>query len=250
MAKTDLAKIDADLAERAKRIKEQIGSSDSRRLTVDQKEGAFIGPGGLNMGDELKVVVVDFCTYKRYYDRTYNQANPMPPACVAIGDVLSEMTPEEGVPAPQSDLCKDCWANQWESGNGRGKACKDARELAVVLADELEDDEIEPEMYVLSCSPTSIKSFDAAAAKIYQIYNGTPIKAVMTMRVKATDNFYNVQFGDIEPNQHLVKVYPLLQKTADLLGRLPDFSTYEPPKQFPPKDVRNQQTQAPSGRRR
>lgn len=239
MAKSDLARIDADLAQRAKRLKEQIGQSDSRRISVDQKDGSFVGPGDLNMGDEIKAVIVDFCTYKRYYDRPYNAANPTPPACVAIGDILSEMAPEEGVPAPQSDLCKNCWANEWGSGNGRGKACKDSRDLALVLVDELEDDEIEPELYVMSCAPTSIKSFDAAAAKVYQLYNGTPIKAMMTLRVKATENFYNVQFGDIEPNAYLEKTYPLLERTAALLSRMPDFTDYEPPRQLPPKDVRN-----------
>lgn len=241
MAKTDIARIDADLAERAKNLQQQLGSSDSKRITIDQKDGQFVGPGGLVLGDELRIVVVDFCTVNRYYDRPYDPEKTMPPACMAIGDVIKDMVPEEGVPAQQSELCRNCWANEWESDSrGKGKACKNTRELAVVLADELEDEDIEPTLYIVSCSPTSIKAFDAAATKIFQLTGGTPIKAVMTMSVVAVKNYYNIQFGHIETNPYLERVYPLLDETAELLSKLPDFSTYEPPRVLPPGDVRNQ----------
>lgn len=242
MAKTDIARIEADLAERAKSISKQIGSPDSKRITVDQKDGTLLGPGGVSLGDEMRVIVVDFCTVNRYYDRNYDAANPQPPACYAIGDIILDMAPEPESPAVQSDLCRTCWANEWNSdpGGGRGKACKNSRDLVIVNADELEDPEAEPEMFIVSCSPTSIKSFDAAAAMILRLFNGTPIKAVMTMKVKATANYYNLQFGDIEANPYLERVYPLLADTADLLNKLPDFSTYEEPRVLPAGDVRNQ----------
>lgn len=242
MAKTDLARIEADLAARAKSIGEQIGSSDSRRITVDQKEGCLLGPGGLNLGDEQRIIVVDFCTVNRYYDRVYDAANPQPPACMAIGDIIKDMVPEEGVPAPQSDFCRNCWANEWKSDvKQRGKACKNTRDLAIVLADELEDPDIEPTLYVVSCAPTSIKSFDAAAAKVLQLFSGPPIKAIMTMHVSAVDNYYNLSFGQLEANPYIERVYPLLEDTADLLSRMPDFDNYERPRQLPHGDVRNAQ---------
>lgn len=242
MAKTDLARIEADLAERAKSIQQQIGGAESKRITVDQKEGTLMGPGGLNLGDEQRVIVVDFCTTNRYYDAPYDPGNPQPPACMAIGDIIADMAPEEGVPAPQSDLCRGCWANEWESDpRGRGKACKNSRDLAIVLADELEDEDIEPELYVVSCSPSAIKSFDAAASKVLQLFAGPPIKAVMTMKVVAKDNYYLLNFGQLEANPYLERVYPLLNDTAAILGRLPDFDQYKRPKHLPPGDVRNKQ---------
>lgn len=241
--RADLTTITADLQERAKRLQEQIGQAESRKITVDQKDGTLLGPGGLNLGDEQRIIVVDFCTVNRYYDRGYDSANPQPPACMAIGDIIEEMVPEEGVPAQQSPRCATCWANKWESDlqGGRGKACKNTRDLAVVLLDELEDPDSDPTLYVVSCSPTSLKSFDAAATSILRMMGGPPIMAQMTMRVKATKNYYNLQFGDIEENQYLERVYPLLETTADILGRMPDFSSYEEPKKLPIDDVRNQQ---------
>ena len=246
MAKTDLSRIEADLAERAKNLQQQIGQGESRKITVDQKDGQLLGPGGLALGDELRIIVVDFCTTNRYYDRGYDPQNPMPPACMAVGDIIADMVPEDGVPGRQSDACRTCWANQWESDpkGGRGKACKNSRDLAVVLADELEDPDAEPELFLISCSPTSLKSFDAAAAQAYRIFGGTPIKAIMTVRVKATENYYNLQFGDIEANPYIERVYPLLETTADMLSRLPDFSSYEEPKHLPPQDVRNEARRA------
>jgi hypothetical protein len=240
MAKTDLSRIDADLAERAKNIQKQISAPESRRITVDQKTGELMGPGGLSMGDEVRIIAIDFCTTKRYYDQPYDSNNPNPPACMAIGDVIADMVPEEGVPAPQSEFCRDCWANKWESdAKQKGKACKETRDLVVVLVDELEDPDYEPEMYVVSCSPTALKSFDAAAVKVHQLFNGPPIKAIMTMKSKSVENYYNLSFGGIDANTYLERVYPLLSEAPDMLSRMPDFSTYVPPKRLPPDDVRN-----------
>lgn len=239
MAKTDIARIDADLAERAKTLQQQLGNSESRRITVS-KDGTLQGPGELSLGDEQRIIVVDFATANRYYDRPFDPANTQPPACMAIGDIIADMVPEDGVPAKQSDLCRTCWANEWESdARQKGKACKNSRDLAVVLADELEDPDVEPELYVVSCSPKAIKSFDAAARKAHQLFGGPPIKAIMTMKVVPHENYHLLNFGQLEANPYLERVYPLLEVTADLLGALPDFSTYEPPKHFPPGDVRN-----------
>lgn len=240
MAKTDIARIEADLAERAKSISQQISAPETRRITVDQKNGQLVGPGGMTLGDEIRIVVVDFCTVKKYYDRPFDPTNKSPPACFAFGDVIAEMVPEDYVPAQQNEKCGTCWANAWESdARGRGKACKETRDLAIVLADELEDPEVEPELYVVSCSPTSLKAFDAAALKIVQLFNAPPIKAVMTMASKAVDTYYNLSFSQIEANPYMERLYPLLDSTAAILAPTLDVSNYERPKALPPGDVRN-----------
>lgn len=240
MAKTDIVRIEADLAERAKSISQQISAPETRKITVDQKNGQLVGPGGLSFGDEVRIVAVDFCTAKKYYDRPYDPTNKAPPACFAFGDFIAEMVPEDYVPAQQNEKCATCWANQWESdARAKGKACKETRDLAVVLADELEDPEVEPELYIVSCSPTALKAFDAAALKIVQLFNAPPIKAIMTMRSKAVENYYNLSFGEIEANPYLERLYPLLESTAALLAPKIDVTKYERPKVLPTGDVRN-----------
>lgn len=245
MARTDIAAIEAEMAAKAATVTSQIGQSETRKITVDQQTGTLVGPGGLDLGESQRVVVVDFGSVNKYYDRKYDANNPAPPACMAVGDVLAEMAPEPGVPAPQSDLCAACWANKWESdpGGGRGKACKNTRELVVVLADDLEDMDIEAEdieMFVVSCSPTSIKAFDAVAGRIAKTMARPPIGAVMTMAVKPTANYYNLTFTDVEPNPYLERLWPLYADglAAEMIGVLPDFSNYEAPKNLPASDAR------------
>lgn len=245
MSRTDIAAIEAEMAAKAATVSSQIGQSESRKITVDQQTGTLVGPGGLDLGEEQRVIVIDFGSVNKYYDRKYDANNPAPPACMAVGDVLSEMSPDENVPARQSDLCATCWANKWESdpGGGRGKACKNTRELVIVLADDLEDmdtDIEDIEMYVVTCSPTSIKAFDATASRIAKTMARPPIGAVMTMRVKATANYYNLTFTDVEVNPYLERVWPLHADgiAADMIGVQPDFTNYEAPKNLPANDAR------------
>lgn len=248
MARTDIAAIEEQMAAKALEVSSQVGQSDTRKITVDQQTGTLVGPGGLDLGEEQRVVVIDFGSVNKYYDRKYDANNPAPPACMAVGDVLAEMAPDDDVPAKQSALCATCWANKWESdpGGGRGKACKNTRELVVVLADDLEDMDLELEdieMFVVSCSPTSIKAFDAVAKRIAKTMSRPPIGAIMTMRAKATANYYNLTFSDVEPNPYLERLWPLYADgvAAEMIGVKPDFSGYEEPRTLPAGDVRNQQ---------
>ena len=247
--RSDLATIDAQLAKEAANVSEQVGQPDGRRVSVSQQDGNFMGPGGINLGNELNIIVVDFCSANRYYDRTYDASTPMPPACVAFGDVIKEMVPESESPAIQSTNCHDCWANQWKSdAKQKGKACKNSRELSFVITDELDPDS-DPELYTISISPTSVASFDASAVQIARLFNGPPIKAQMTMKVVQKGNYYNLQFGNIEAHEWLAELFPLRDDARDMLGLLPNFDSYEAPKFFPGGDVRNQQQPAKAAAR-
>lgn len=248
MAKTDLAKLDAELAEKAKKLKEQLGGPDTKKITIDQ-QGNFIAPGGANLGNELNICVVDFCSKNTYYDRPFVPGNPAAPACIAIGREIADMYPEDDSPVKQNDTCKGCPQNEWgSSGTGNGKACKNTRELAITIVDDLEDEDAEPELMLLSLSPTSIKGFDAAAMQAFRLYNGPPIKAVFTITTEqpAGANYYVIVWGQPEPNPYLTRVFPYMDQAEDLMSRLPDLSTYEPPS----TKARNTRPSAPAARGR
>lgn len=229
MPKTDLAAIEAQLAEKAATLKQQIAPPQGRKVSID-RDGNLVLPGDYNLGPEAKFVVVDFCSANKYYPGAYDPQNVVPPVCFAFGDVIAEMRPEDEAPEPQSDLCKSCDHNQWGS-SGRGKACKNTRELAVVLAEELDDPDNEPELYHLSVSPSSIKYFDAFVSKADALYNGHPIKAIVTVQVKPKANFFEVHFVAPEPNPHLARVFPLMEQAPDLIARTPDLTNYKPTRQ-------------------
>ena len=228
MARTDLTQIEAQLAEEAKRVSEKLGAPAGRKITIDNT-GNLIAPGGEILGTEVDVIVVDFASANYYYTAAYDPNNPASPVCFAFGDVINEMAPEEQSPEPQNADCRTCPHNQFGS-SGNGKACKNTRELAVVLADELEDPDATPEMYMVSVSPTSLKHFDGAAKQIYRLFNGTPIKAILKMKAQQTANYFALTFTDPRPNPHLERVFPLREQVEEIICRQPDLTNYRPTK--------------------
>lgn len=233
MARTSLANIEQQLAAKAADFNKTVQQSQGRRIQLDQKTGNFIAPGDVNLGTEVRVVVVDFCSANRFYPGQYDPGNVVPPVCWAFGDVIDEMQPEEAAPEKQSELCKKCPHNEWGS-SGRGKACKNTRELAVVLADELEDPDYEPELFHVSVAPSSIKHFDRAAIEINSLFNGPPIKGIMTMKAKTVKNWVESDFVDVNANPHLERVFDLMEEAPDLIARDPDMTNYKPSRQQTP----------------
>ncbi len=227
----DLATIDQELAERAAAVSKQVGQPDSKKITVD-RNGNFTGAGGLILGNEITVCVVDFCSANDYYTAAYDPNSPKPPVCFARGREIADMYPEAESPEPQSESCHICPHNQFGS-RGNGKACKNTRNLAVVLADELEglsEGEI-PELHLLSVPPTALKSFDAFALQVARLYNGPPIKALVTIKIVQQGNYNTLQFTVPEPNPHYAAAFPLMEAAEAIIGRLPDLSNYVPTRQ-------------------
>lgn len=251
MAKTDLATIEKQLAEEAGTVRGMIGAPEGRKIYIHDETGNFTAPGGLNLGNELRVIVVDFCTAHRYYPEAFNRNAIKPPVCFAFGDVIAEMAPEEEAPEKQADLCKDCWANEWKSAGIAGsnaKACKNTRELAIVLADDLEDEELEAEMFSLTVSPSSIASFDSMINVALRLFNGPPIKAIVTIRAVKVANYWTIQFSAPEPNPYLARVFDLRGAESEaLIARIPDLSNYTPTVEKPARGAKAP-TNVPRGR--
>lgn len=231
----DLATIEAQLEAEAAKVSAQVGQPDARKIALD-RSGNFIAPGGVNLGTEIEVVVVDFCSANDYYTAAYDANNPKPPVCFARGREIADMYPEEASPEPQSENCAVCPHNQFGS-RGNGKACKNTRSLVVALVNEIDDeDPDETPLYLLSVPPTGLKSFDAAALQAVRILNGPPIKAVYTVRAVSGGTYTTMQFSTPAPNPYLAAVFPLRDKAEELLSRLPDLTNYVPTRQ--PNQVR------------
>lgn len=225
----DLATIEAELAAKAAEVSKQVGRPESKKITVD-RNGNFIAAGGVSIGNSLEIVVVDFCSANDYYTAVYDPNNPSPPVCFARGREIEDMIPEDESPEKQSNDCASCPHNQFGS-RGNGKACKNTRNLAVVLANELGDPDVEPELHLIQVPPTGLKSFDAAALQAARMFNGPPIKCVMTVRVVQQGQYNTLQFGDLEPNDHLLQVWDMREEAEDMIARTPDLTNYKPTRQ-------------------
>src|SRR5690606_25613194 len=95
--------------------------------------------------NELEVVVVASVFANTLYADKFQPGVVSLPICYAFGDPDSDdpegtMRPHEEAEDPQSDACADCPMNQFGSApEGRGKACKNTRRLAVMLAEDLDN---------------------------------------------------------------------------------------------------------------
>lgn len=229
---TSLATIDQELNQEVAALKQQIGQPGGRAIKI--KNTGFVSPEGMDLGNEIQIVILDFLSKNLFYDRPYDPQNPSPPACFAQGRAIADMAPDGDSPAIQSDKCAVCPLNAFGSGNnGKSKACKNTRELAVLLIDpenpESIDDPSAP-IYTLSVPPTGLRAFDGAVASIARSLAGPPIKAILTATVKDAGTYGLVSFVDPVPNPHYGQHFARRTEAAELLERKPDFSQYEQPK--------------------
>jgi len=123
-----------DAAEESERT--PVGSGN--KITL-RKNGQFSFQGA-DLGDSIDVVIVDHVALKTYYDTDYDEDNPTPPACFALKPSAKNIAPHEDSPDIQSEVCADCWANEWASGRRRGKACSDKNRCALLHVDDISGD--------------------------------------------------------------------------------------------------------------
>lgn len=227
---TSMANIDQELSSEVANLKSQIGQPSGNRIKVEPT-GDFVLPDGQNLGDEINVVVVDFVSTNKFYSGPYNPSNPSPPDCYAIGRVLGDMAPEADSPSVQADDCATCPLNQFGSGlNGKSKACKNTRTLAVVVVDPEDPSAAaaaDAPLYTLDLPPTAIRSFDGAVSAVARSLNAPPVKAVLTVSARNVGTYALITFTDPVPNPDYAAHYGRREECQDMLFRKPDFTPRE-----------------------
>lgn len=224
--KMDLALMESQLAGEAEKIKSLISAGGAPRISID-RSGHFVAPDGLDLGAEIRGVVVDFVFKNQFYTSTYDPNSPAPPVCFAIATVEDHdtMAPHASAPEPQADKCATCPHNQWGS-RGKGKACKNTYELAFVLEEDLESDN--PKLYQISVPPTAMKSFSAFANLCARVLNAPPIKALVTVRAVPQGSYTTMSFADPDNNPQFAALLGLREEARALITSVPDLSNYKP----------------------
>lgn len=182
---------DAALAEM---LAKQVGapSGDRIKATQDKK---FLLPDG-NKVDTLEAVIVNFGSHNSYYTESYDRNKPVSPACFSLGMDPRSMVPSENSPKRQADTCHECPNNMWGSGpGGRGKACKNARVLALMPSKGVAED---APIWLLQTSPTAIKFFDDYVRGLLQ-RKVTPLKVVTQIYFDPNSTFASMRFRALEP---------------------------------------------------
>lgn len=125
-------------------------------LRIRTKNSSFvIPPDDTIVKHNLEVVVLDWAYHYSYFESAYVPGETQYPVCVAVGQSAGAMAPSDNSPKKQNDACATCWANQFGSGQGNAKACKNTIDLAVQIAEHGPESQV----YLVAVSPTALKNW-------------------------------------------------------------------------------------------
>lgn len=207
---------DISLAEQIRKdlenLSNQVQGAAVQRIRMSAK--GFTTPDG-ETGPTITGVIVDFASANNHYPNAFDRDNPSPPNCFAVSKVIDELKPDPASPEPQAESCAVCPKNQFESGVGKSKACKNTRVLAIMQENPAEDSPI----WILSVPPSSIRYFDTyVSTTLSGRHNIPPICALTEVSMDANQDFAAPRFKFVrllEENE--LKAYWLRRAEAESL---------------------------------
>jgi hypothetical protein len=193
----------ANMAKAATLLERPSGSS------IGTRAGVLSYNGTPCPNNKLDVIVLASVFANTLYEGKFDPNNLTSPVCFAYGvqgdgetaeQVEARMAPHPASSKPQSELCSTCWANKWGSDpdGGRGKACKNGRNLAVIPSNTTAESIATAEIAILKPPVTSVKNWQNYVQKLGTVYNKPPL-AIITQVGTVPDqkSQYKITFEDI-----------------------------------------------------
>ena len=202
---------------------------------IKGKAGKWRLPDGTAIAGEIPVVVLDWAFHFSYWSGPYDPTNNTPPDCVAVGTTMSQMQPSKNSINIQNDggPCATCEWNQFGSGGGNRKACKNTIMLAVMRFDEeTEDDTI----YYISVPPSALRNWTDYCTKLSE-RGMAPVEVVTVIGFDGNVDYVKPIFSadrnltkeyrqeDEEGASYFVSYADNMQKATEALLREPTFRT-------------------------
>ena len=171
---------------------------------IKDSSGAFAIPNGMQWQDPLKVVILDFVTQHVLYENDYKQGEISPIICAAVGDNIADLAPYATIKDSQCDTCTGCWANEFKSAKmGEGKACKQVRNMAVLVQDDKGNIDPNGPIYLLPTTPATNKAFDPYVKSVGAVFQMPPIGVVTTLIIVQQGKNSVLSFNDPSMNEDL-----------------------------------------------
>jgi hypothetical protein len=147
--------------------------------------------------DKANVIVVASNFNNQFRKGAYDPDNYEAPTCFAFGDTEKDLAPHEKSSHPEAKTCAECPNNEFGSASvGKGKACRQARDLILISADA---EKIESaELGHISIPPTSLKTWKGY---VHQLNNTLkrPVMSVITeIKAVVIGTYPGVEFKLIE----------------------------------------------------
>lgn len=215
------------LAKESQEITKRLQSGGGSKIRA-KGNTSFAMPDGTE-SPVIEGVVVEFTAMNTFYDRPYDKDTPSPPACYAIGDIPSLLAPSKDVPDRQADNCATCPMNQFGTAdNGKGKACKNKRILAILP----EDADDSTDIMLLEVPPSSIGFYDSYVASLSSKHKTVPVGVITRITLDPKQQYFSPRFEVVRPLQgnEFGAFVTRRDEAKAMIATPPDTSTYEAPK--------------------
>jgi hypothetical protein len=207
-----------ELASLHTRIAPQSGNRISLRGKV------FSMPDGSIHRGPIAAVILDWRNHNAYWNVPYNPQQPADPVCFALSREFHDLAPSPECSAPQAERCALCAKNVFGSAmNGKAKACKNTRRLAIVPPDATP----ETEPMILHTSPTAIGAFESYVTTLAADDAGLmPVQVITHIAFKPNTDYPTLVFGKPTPlpDDRLAVMMELREKAQlalDVRGQRP-----------------------------
>jgi hypothetical protein len=218
------ATIKNELAEALGKLNDTVGGGTTARIKTGGKKFAFSDDPDTKLEGPIPVIIIGWISENMYYGGAiYDEKNPVPPVCWALNEEPRLLTPTDKPTDKQADSCSVCPQNEWESGIGKSKACKNMRKLAVIRANSVSEDD---PIFALSVSPTGLKEFDGYVRKLGQ-KNIMPAMVITELSFDEGRAYPSLKFRSVEPNPGINQHWARRAEALAMLLVEPDPSEFK-----------------------
>jgi hypothetical protein len=208
-------------AELAALAKLELAKERPTSSNISFKSGMLAYNGTPIPGNKLDCIIISSTHANTYFPDRYDPDNLSDPVCFAYGDDEATMAPHADSSQPQHTSCYSCPKNAFGSAdNGKGKACKNSRHLALIPAGTEAQDIVVAEVAVAKLPVTSVKNFGQYVQKVSALYNRPALGVVteISLTPDAKSQFkVNFQVQGMVADEMLA---PLIGKRADAAASL------------------------------
>lgn len=205
------AQLKAELESQRERVAPPAGGRISTRGKI------FTLPDGRSSQGPLSLVVLDWRVSHAYYTGIYDPAKITSPVCWAISTGLNCAPDPTKVKTAKHSDCVTCPFNEYgTAANGKSKACKETRRLAVAPVDATINDT----PLLLEVSPTGIRSFEAFVLNLESV-GKHPMEVVGEVAFKSDAAYPTLVFGNPKPldDERLAVMFELRKRAGNILDR-------------------------------
>lgn len=232
-----LAKWDEELAKDAAAVAAVEVAQGAN--VISTKAGQFTYKGQ-PIGTSIKVICLDSRFVNTLYEGVYDEANPTPPVCFAIGTNEDDMAPNpEQVDEPVSEACKGCPNNEWKSAAvGKGKACGNKRRIAVVTEGDMEAlSDAEPALMTIPA--TSIKAWGGYVNQLNSTLSVPPYAVVTQIDLDTSVKAYGLyKFKMVDKIEFDQETFELVKKLRASVKSILEQPFAKPSEAAPVKPTR------------